>query len=1200
MDSATGYAIQPEHISIRSHGFDAGEKLPQTLHSDNGGRASVQLERGRYTIAVSSPNHEPMSVEFEANQNRSSRMQFMLDPIQKPLELQVEQIEALHRVGETLIQGFIVDDHTGEPLPNVRVISSASRTAAVTDARGFFRFHVPVPAAQHLEPTNLTLEKPGYRTEERRYLELWSRGDLTYCIRLERGSGRQVVDERGLRRREGGVGEPLDLENNFEKSISYAAESTMEEPGVPDASPATFNPATSEPVVMAATTPANSTVRVPRNIRVDKVGTLHYVSMDYYVKHVLPAEWISSWHTNSLNSGAVAIRSYAIARMNNSGSNSSSDICGTSTCQVFNPTLTTTRTDRAVEFTEDYVMVNNSGNISSTEYSAENNGPNNDCGDGFTAPTGGCLYDPICIGQSRSGHGRGLCQRGSNRWANGSRGYSQRDWIWILEHYYPNLRLFKGAPLVVGDDVKSRSSNCNVRACPGGGIESGVSCALITTKASGQTGVIIGGPVRITEDDKGFTWYQIQWNDGSSTTGWSCENYIERVFPAPTAPTGLSAAAVSTSQINLAWTDTSDVETSFEIERAPAASGPWIEIARVAANETTYSDGNLFSASTWFYRVRARNAGGATSYTTIATATTHGAVAPTLAAIPNRTISQGATFTFTAAATAPERMQLITDFEPFMSETANGVVLFQMPTNSSTTRNFINSAVNVGTNNVAAVTDNYPVIGYTPGKVLLVTCQFTNASNPWLRLTTEGTATLPNPVIDFTKKLRFNIRSDRDIRVAIGCRETTTATGTAIGANGGITGPIEWVGATNVAGTAPVPSRVIISNSWTTLTFDFKNEPIRNFSGGNGILSTASGLGVLEHLAIVPAGGTGVYNIYVDSFVVVGIPGFTYSLGPNAPSGASIHPVTGVFSWTPTQSQSPSTNLISVIATDDTLQALSATNTFTVVVQNSVPNSPPMLAPISNRTINAGRTVTATAEAFDPNPGDTLTFSLGTGAPAGASVNAVTGVFTWTPGDADINTTRTITMQVTDDGSPSLSGSTSFDVVVLPRNNPPLISPVSNRSVHIGSSIVLTNTAFDFNSGDVLTFSLDPGAPTDAIINPTTGVFVWTPGAAAANSVNSITVRVTDNGFPPLSGSTTFNVAVAPTLETDSISISDNTITFTWSALAGVTYRIEYKSNLSDANWTLLAQVTPADSAGTFSEEISESNPQRFYRVVKD
>lgn len=554
------------------------------------------------------------------------------------------------------------------------------------------------------------------------------------------------------------------------------------------------------------------------------------------------------------------------------------------------------------------------------------------------------------------------------------------------------------------------------------------------------------------------------------------------------------------------------------------------------------------------------------------------------------------------AASAPERVQLITDFEPFIADTLNGQVVFQSPTNSVTTRHFINSVTNVGKDNLAAVTDTYPPGGPPSGHVLRVTCDFTNASNPWLRLTTAGTATLPNPVIDFTKKLRFHIRADRDVRIGLGCRETTTAAGTAVGFNGGTSGAIEWVGVTNVSGTAPVPTRTVPANVWTTLVFDFPNEPIRNFSGGNGILSTASGLGVLEHLAIVPMDGLGVYNVYLDHLAVVGPAKLTFSLGPNAPDGASIHPTTGVFTWTPSPAQALSTNLISVIVADDSVPPLRATNSFTVIVRQDAPTSPPLLSPLENRTVAAGHMHSFTNYAYDSNPIDVLTFSLDPGAPPGASIDPVTGIFTWTPGDADTNSVHYVTVRVTDDGSPPMSGTATFAVTVEPApppNHGPLLFPIGGFTVHAGMLVTFTNIAYDPNPGDTLTFNLDPGAPPGAAVNAASGVFSWIPGEAEAGSVHSMTVRVTDDGYPPLSGSAGFSVTVQPRPAMQNLSLSDGAATLAWSAIPGVTYRVQYKNNLDDPHWEPLGgDVNASGSVATAQDHRNGESPQRFYRVM--
>src|SRR5262249_49506197 len=80
--------------------------------------------------------------------------------------------------------------------------------------------------------------------------------------------------------------------------------------------------------------------------------------------------------------------------------------------------------------------------------------------------------------------------------------------------------------------------------------------------------------------------------------------------------------------------------------------------------------------------------------------------------------------------------------------------------------------------------------------------------------------------------------------------------------------------------------------------------------------------------------------------------------------------------------------------------------------------------------------------------------------------------------------------------------------------------------VGVLTPLVVTNLATDGNPNDRLTLSLGPGAPANAVINPRTGVFRWTPTRDQAPSTNLITVNVTDNGVPPLSATTSFTVMV--------------------------------------------------------------------------
>lgn len=97
------------------------------------------------------------------------------------------------------------------------------------------------------------------------------------------------------------------------------------------------------------------------------------------------------------------------------------------------------------------------------------------------------------------------------------------------------------------------------------------------------------------------------------------------VYYAPAAPTSLSATAISSSQINLAWTDNSTLESDFHIERCSGAGCTgFVEIATVGASTTSYPNTGLAASTLYRYRVRAHEHTDNlfSSYSNIAEATT--------------------------------------------------------------------------------------------------------------------------------------------------------------------------------------------------------------------------------------------------------------------------------------------------------------------------------------------------------------------------------------------------------------------------------------------------------------------------------------------------------------------------------------------------------------------------------------------------
>jgi len=98
----------------------------------------------------------------------------------------------------------------------------------------------------------------------------------------------------------------------------------------------------------------------------------------------------------------------------------------------------------------------------------------------------------------------------------------------------------------------------------------------------------------------------------------------------PIAPSGLTATAASSSQIDLAWQDNSGNETEFRIERKTGSGGTSGQVATVGTNTTGFSDTGLSPGTTYVYRVQACNAVGCSGYSNEATATTPSDVAFTL------------------------------------------------------------------------------------------------------------------------------------------------------------------------------------------------------------------------------------------------------------------------------------------------------------------------------------------------------------------------------------------------------------------------------------------------------------------------------------------------------------------------------------------------------------------------------------------
>lgn len=224
----------------------------------------------------------------------------------------------------------------------------------------------------------------------------------------------------------------------------------------------------------------------------------------------------------------------------------------------------------------------------------------------------------------------------------------------------------------------------------------------------------------------------------------------------------------------------------------------------------------------------------------------------------------------------------------------------------------------------------------------------------------------------------------------------------------------------------------------------------------------------------------------------------------DAPEGGSIDPSTGVFTWTPTETQGGSTYTFQVIITDGT----DFTESTVILTVNEVNINPTVTGVPPTVSADEMSVITFDANATDPDaPTQTLIFSL-VDAPDGAVIDPSTGVFTWTPTEAQGPATYSFNIRVSDG-----VGHTEMpiEITVNEVNLPPILTDVPSEI----TADEMTLITFDASAADMdipvqpLVFSLED-APEGAVIDPMSGVFTWTPTEVQGPGEYSFKVKVND------------------------------------------------------------------------------------------
>lgn len=249
-----------------------------------------------------------------------------------------------------------------------------------------------------------------------------------------------------------------------------------------------------------------------------------------------------------------------------------------------------------------------------------------------------------------------------------------------------------------------------------------------------------------------------------------------------------------------------------------------------------------------------------------------------------------------------------------------------------------------------------------------------------------------------------------------------------------------------------------------------------------------------------------------------------------APQGATIDATTGDLAWSPSEAQGPGQYTITVAVTNSSGAVARTSFAVTVTEQNVAPQ----LEAIADTTIAEGQAWTFQVLASDADlPANTLSFSLGTDAPAGVSIDAQTGLLHWTPSELQGGSSYAISVLVSD-GTESTSR--TFTVSVSEVENAPVFTPITTQAVAVGEQVELTVQAQDPDSPNPrqLIYSLEAGAPQGVLLDAQTGELSWTVPVSYSGQSLTVMVRATEvvgAGETALSSTLAIQLQVAKQVE---------------------------------------------------------------------
>lgn len=463
--------------------------------------------------------------------------------------------------GYSVITGKVIDTDTKEPINNAQVNIPELKLSSQTNTGGQFKF--TTYAGGNIEDQYVTLEVsvPGFGHYTMVDVGVFHDNIVTVTLELQKGN--MPTKWFGLMR---------------DKKRAPQPQSSLRP--LPS-SPATLDPYSSQtvppPYIRVAIRTSDANGNPDPNGAVIRTDI---VDFDFYVKHVLPQEWVSSWSAESLKAGAMAVKEYAWYWVNQGGKypQYNADVDNSVNSQVYNPNISVLSTDNAVDNTVANGWYQNGIIFQSFYCAGDYNNPSQKC--------------PVAPSNSMS-------QNGSRYWADQGKTYD-----WILNYYYSPIptyfTIIPQRPKTYVSAVTTNSITINFSS-------PGATWYQVNKYVNGSWNNVIysGSNTSLTDTNlipNQIYYYTIAaWNSG----GWGPWSYnnghmgaVAKSASNPPAP-NTNPFFITNKEIRLRTTSSDPNVTSYYVVKWNGTS--WANVYYGSSNE--YADTGLNSSTGYYYAV---------------------------------------------------------------------------------------------------------------------------------------------------------------------------------------------------------------------------------------------------------------------------------------------------------------------------------------------------------------------------------------------------------------------------------------------------------------------------------------------------------------------------------------------------------------------------------------------------------------------